>query len=87
MINYYLFCYGCDNFINFRALTSPPEPVQVVCESILMLNNVDEISWKSAKSYISDVYFLKKFSEFEYDKVNQKQAKEIKSFLKVCQSV
>lgn len=42
-----------------RSFATPPEPVQIICECIVIIRGIKEVSWKSAKGMMSDPSFLK----------------------------
>lgn len=42
-----------------RSFATPPEAVQVVCECVVIIRGIKEVSWKSAKAMMSDPNFLR----------------------------
>uniref|UniRef100_A0A8C7PKH0 AAA+ ATPase domain-containing protein n=1 Tax=Oncorhynchus mykiss TaxID=8022 RepID=A0A8C7PKH0_ONCMY len=65
-----------------RSFAKPPKQVQVVCECILVMRGQKEISWKSAKSMMSEGNFLRALMEMDCDAINPSQVKTVRGFLK-----
>ncbi|CAH1801914.1 unnamed protein product [Owenia fusiformis] len=65
-----------------RSFAKPPKPVQIVCECIVVLRGIREVSWKSAKSMLSESNFLKSLTELDVDGIGTKQVTTVKGFLK-----
>ncbi|XP_071945421.1 dynein axonemal heavy chain 10-like [Antedon mediterranea] len=65
-----------------RAFAKPPKQVQVVCECIVVLRGIREVSWKSAKGMMSEANFLKSLTEMDVDGITQTQVKTVRNFLK-----
>ena len=65
-----------------RSFAKPPKPVQVVCECIVVLKGIREVSWKSAKGMMSEANFLKSLKEMDVDGIVPKQISTVKGFLK-----
>jgi len=42
-----------------RSFAKPPKPVQTICECIVVLKGIKDVSWASAKAMMSDPNFLK----------------------------
>ena len=61
-----------------RSFAKPPKPVQVVCECIVVLKGIKEVSWKSAKGMMSEANFLKSLQEMDVDAITQKQTGVVK---------
>lgn len=70
-----------------RSFTDPPEAVQIICECVLILFNVEEINWESAKTMMFDEHFQQKLFELDFDKITEKQAKAIQTQLKVSRNI
>ena len=45
-----------------------------VCECVVILKNLKEVSWAGAKSMMADTGFLKGLVEFDKDSLSEKQA-------------
>jgi len=56
-----------------RSFAKPPKPVQTVCECIVVLKGIKEVSWKSAKGMMSETSFLRSLKEMDVDNITQKQ--------------
>ena len=65
-----------------RSFAKPPKPVQTVCECIVVLKGIKEVSWKSAKGMMSEANFLKSLKEMDVDNITTKQVSTTKVFLK-----
>ncbi|XP_017781324.1 PREDICTED: dynein heavy chain 10, axonemal [Nicrophorus vespilloides] len=65
-----------------RSFATPPEAVQVVCECVVIIRGIKEVSWKSAKGMMSDPSFLKSLQELNVDGITQKQVAAVKTHLK-----
>ena len=61
-----------------RSFAKPPKQVQVVCECILVMRGQKEISWKSAKSMMSEGNFLRALMEMDCDAINPSQVKTVR---------
>ena len=44
-----------------------------VCECVVILRNLKDVSWAGAKSMMADPYFLKSLVEFDKDGLTDKQ--------------
>ncbi|RUS75419.1 hypothetical protein EGW08_016830, partial [Elysia chlorotica] len=64
-----------------RSFAKPPPAVQTVCECIVVLKGLKEISWKSAKGMMSDPSFLRQLKELDVDNITTKQTGTVKSML------
>lgn len=56
-----------------RSFAKPPKPVQTICECIVVLKGIKEVSWKSAKGMMSEANFLKSLKELDVDGIGGKQ--------------
>ena len=65
-----------------RSFAKPIKAVQTVCECIVVLKGIKEVSWKSAKGMMSEANFLKSLKEMDVDNINSKQVSTAKGFLK-----
>ncbi|ELU10552.1 hypothetical protein CAPTEDRAFT_221643 [Capitella teleta] len=65
-----------------RSFAKPPKPVQTVCECIVVLKGIKEVSWKSAKGMMSEANFLKSLKEMDVDNITTKQVSTAKGFIK-----
>ena len=60
-------------FLLTRAFAKPPKLVQMVCECIVVLRGIREVSWKSAKAMMAETNFLKSLTEMDVDGIGQTQ--------------
>ena len=65
-------CFLC------RSFAKPPPAVQTVCECIVVLKGLKEVSWKSAKGMMSDPSFLRQLKELDVDNITTKQTGNVK---------
>lgn len=70
-----------------RSFATPPEAVQIVCECVVIIRGIKEVSWKSAKGMMSDPYFLRSLQELNCDAITQSQIKAIKAHLTKCKKL
>lgn len=64
-------------------MTTPPDIVQCVCECVVILKGLKEVSWKSVRTMMNDPNFLVSLQKLNCDDVSQKQVGMIKAHLKV----
>lgn len=62
---------------------TPVEPIQIVCESFVILKGHRDVSWKTAKSLMAEEMFLKSLAEIHCEAITQKQLSQCKNHLKV----
>ena len=65
----------------YRAFTAPPRPVQKVCEAIVILKGIKEVSWKSAKGMMAEANFLGSLQHLDVDSITSRQSAEAKKNL------
>ncbi|KAL7295702.1 hypothetical protein TKK_0011053 [Trichogramma kaykai] len=65
-----------------RSFATPPEPVQIICECVAILQGIKEISWKSAKGIMADPNFLRTLQEMNVDVITLKQQQMVRAHLK-----
>lgn len=70
-----------------RSFATPPEAVQIVCECIVIIKGIKEVSWKSAKGMMSEGGFLKSLLEMNCDAITQKQVTQVKNHMKVAMNI
>jgi len=58
-----------------RSFAKPPKPVQTVCECIVVLKGLKDVSWKSAKGMMSEASFLRSLKEMDVENISQKQVR------------
>ncbi|KAJ8963302.1 hypothetical protein NQ318_018771 [Aromia moschata] len=64
-----------------RSFATPPEPVQTICECVVILRGIKEVSWKSAKGMMADTSFLRTLQEMNCDLITQAQQKACKAHM------
>lgn len=64
-----------------RSFATPPEPVQTICECIVIFKGIKEVSWKSAKGMMADTNFLRSLQEMNCDLITQSQVKAVKNHM------
>lgn len=57
-------------------------PLPQVCECVVILRNVKDVSWAGAKAMMADGNFLKSLLEFDKDSLTDKQVKRVKEYLR-----
>ncbi|KAL1513082.1 hypothetical protein ABEB36_002553 [Hypothenemus hampei] len=65
-----------------RSFATPPEPVQIVCECLVILRGYKEVSWKTAKGMMADTNFLKNLQEMNCDAITLAQQRACKAHMK-----
>ncbi|XP_056647538.1 dynein axonemal heavy chain 10 [Diorhabda sublineata] len=65
-----------------RSFATPPEPVQTICECVLILRGYKEINWKAAKGMMAEGNFLRSLQEMNVDAITQNQQKAVKAHMK-----
>ncbi|XP_075256614.1 dynein axonemal heavy chain 10-like [Convolutriloba macropyga] len=65
-----------------RSFAKPPKAVQSVCECVVVVKGIKEISWKSAKAMMSDPNFLMQLKTLDVDGITGNQMKTVKATLK-----
>ena len=71
------------NVLPARSFATPPKPVQAVCECVVVIRGIKDVSWKGAKGMMSDPSFLRTLQEMDVDAIPQSAVKTVKGFLKV----
>lgn len=56
-----------------------PVPLLQVCECVVILKNLKDVSWAGAKAMMTDPGFLKSLVEFDKDGLSEKQVKKVKT--------
>lgn len=67
-----------------RSFATPPEAVQIVCECVVIIKGIKEVSWKSAKAIMSEVGFLKSLTEMNCDIITSKQVASCRAHMIKC---
>lgn len=66
-----------------RSFAKPPKPVQTVCECIVVMRGIKEVSWKSAKGMMAEAGFLRSLTEMDVDGITQKQVTTVKGMQRI----
>ena len=64
-----------------RSLFTEPWRGQV-CEAVVILRGLKDVSWSGAKTMMADSQFLKTLLEFDKDGLTDKQVKRVKEYMK-----
>jgi dynein heavy chain len=65
-----------------RSFAKPPKEVQKVCECICVIKGIKDISWKSAKTMMSQVDFKSSLSNLDIDNISGQQLKSVKAIIR-----
>lgn len=71
-----------NDITEIRSFATPPSEVQVVCECIVIIKGIREISWKSCKTMMAETSFLKDLMNMQCEKITQAQVGRCKKHLK-----
>ncbi|XP_063540762.1 dynein axonemal heavy chain 10 [Cydia strobilella] len=71
-----------NDITEIRSFATPPEAVQVVCECVVIIRGIKDVSWKGAKGMMADPNFLRNLQEMNCDLITQKQVKDVKAHMK-----
>ncbi|KAJ3349859.1 Dynein heavy chain 10, axonemal [Entophlyctis luteolus] len=65
-----------------RSFAKPPKEVQKVCECICFIKGIKDVSWKSAKTMMSQADFKSSLSTLDVDAISSNQIKSVKGILR-----
>jgi dynein heavy chain len=71
-----------DEITEIRSFAKPHILVQKVCECVVILRGLKDISWKGAKAMMADARFLSSLIEFDKDGITEKQMKALKDYFR-----
>ncbi|XP_049877279.1 dynein axonemal heavy chain 10 [Pectinophora gossypiella] len=71
-----------NDITEIRSFATPPEAVQVVCECVVIIRGIKDVSWKGAKGMMADPNFLKNLQEMNCDLITWTQVKAVKAHMK-----
>ncbi|GLI59150.1 hypothetical protein VaNZ11_000978 [Volvox africanus] len=71
-----------DHITEIRSFAKPHDMVQKVCECVVILRNLKDVTWAGAKAMMADGNFLRSLLEFDKDSLTDKQVKRVKEYLK-----
>lgn len=74
-------------FLFPRSFAKPPKAVQTVCECVVILRGIREVSWKSAKAMMAEANFLGALKKMDVDGITVKQTSACKSRSLQCMLV
>lgn len=66
-----------------RSFATPPAAVQTICECIVIIKGIKEVSWASAKAMMADTGFLRGLMEMNCDAITSKQVTKCRNHMKV----
>merc|ERR1712159_967950 len=70
------------DIVEIKSLSSPPQPVTIVCVSIcILLGKDDNSGWAGAKAMVSDACFLKTLLEHKKEDVTAEQIEKVHQLL------
>eukprot|EP00959_Pyramimonas_sp_CCMP1952_P059499 1242782-Pyramimonas_sp.AAC.3 len=62
-----------EEITEIRSFVKPPPVVQKVCECVVILRNIKDVSWKGAKGMMADPRFLSTLIDFDKDALTDRQ--------------
>ncbi|KAJ3299892.1 Dynein heavy chain 10, axonemal [Borealophlyctis nickersoniae] len=65
-----------------RSFAKPPKEVQKVCECICVIKGIKDVSWKSAKTMMSQTDFKSSLTTLDVDAISTSQIKAVKNILR-----
>ena len=71
-----------DEITEIRSFAKPNIAVQRVCECVMILKGLQNVSWAGAKGMMADTNFLRSLVEFDKDGIKEKQMKAIREYTK-----
>eukprot|EP00803_Ostreobium_quekettii_P011338 evm.model.scf_1312.1 EVM.evm.TU.scf_1312.1 scf_1312:839-40608(+) len=71
-----------DDITEIRSFAKPHILVQKVCECVVLLRGLKDVSWSGAKAMMADAQFLRSLLEFDKDGLTDKQVKKVKEYMK-----
>ena len=71
-----------EEITEIRSFAKPHVLVQKVCECVVIMRGIKEVSWKSAKAMMSDTGFLNSLIRYDKDGITDKQMRAVNSYLK-----
>jgi len=71
-----------DEITEIRSFAKPNIAVQRVCECVMILKGLPNVSWTGAKGMMADTNFLRSLVEFDKDGIKEKQMKALREYTK-----
>jgi len=69
-----------EDITEIRSFAKPNIMVQRVCECVVILRGLKDVSWGGAKAMMADGNFLRSLLEFDKDALTDKQVKKVKEY-------
>ena len=71
-----------EDITEIRYFANPHILVQQVCECVVILRGIKDVSWKGAKAMMADPRFLQSLIEFDKDGITDRQVRSVLSYMK-----
>ncbi|KAJ7569126.1 hypothetical protein O6H91_01G062100 [Diphasiastrum complanatum] len=71
-----------DEITEIRSFAKPHILVQKVCECVVILRGIKDVSWKGAKAMMADNRFLASLMEFDKDAITERQIRALKDYFR-----
>ena len=71
-----------EEITEIRSFAKPHILVQQVCECVVILKGLKDVSWKGAKAMMTDTNFLKSLIDFDKDGITDKQVRAVMAYMK-----
>ena len=71
-----------EDITEIRAFVKPHILVQQVCECVVILRGLKDVSWKGARAMMTDPRFLQSLVEFDKDNITDRQVRSVLSYMK-----
>ena len=71
-----------EDITEIRSFAQPHLLVRKVCECVVILRGIKDVSWKGATAMMADNGFLKSLIEFDLDSITERQMKQIREYTK-----
>ena len=76
-----------EEITEIRSFAKPHILVQQVCECVVILKGLKDVSWKGAKAMMTDTNFLKSLIDFDKDGITDKQVRAVMAYMKNKQNL
>ncbi|KAK3269901.1 Dynein heavy chain cytoplasmic, partial [Cymbomonas tetramitiformis] len=71
-----------EEITEIRSFAKPHMLVQKVCECVVILRGIKDVSWKGAKGMMADPRFLSTLIDFDKDGLTDRQVRQVKEYMK-----
>ena len=68
--------------VEIKSFATPPRQVQAVCECVLVVRGIRDVSWKSAKAMMSENNFLHNLMNLNVDGITNAQVRTVRNIMK-----